>query len=66
MVEYSSLYSYACSEDGSFMTVNDILNFLVSEQGLEDATIEYCQSIIERFEPSEAGQRDLLTLDGNT
>ena len=61
---YYFLYSYASSDDGSFMTADDLLDFVHTEQDNEEATIEYCQTAIERFEPSEAGKRHLLSVDG--
>ena len=55
---------YASSDDGSYMTAEDVLNFVLTEQDNTEATLDYCKSVIERFEPSEAGQNHLLSLDG--
>lgn len=47
------------------MTVEDLIAFLVNAQNITDVTHEQCQSIIERFEPSEEGKSKLLlSLDG--
>ena len=47
------------------MTVDDFLDFVLHEQSMEGATVEYCQSIIEKYEPSEYGKNNLLlSLDG--
>ena len=47
------------------MTVDDLLNFIHTEQDNEEVTVEYCESVIERFEPSESGHtHHLLSLDG--
>lgn len=47
------------------MTAKDLLSFLHEVQDIVDATEEYCQSIIERYEPSEEGKNNYqLSLDG--
>ena len=47
------------------MTCDDLKSFLESEQGEEEVTSGYCQSIVERFEPSSEGiDRGLLSVDG--
>ena len=57
-------YRYASVKDGSYMSVEDLLSFLHNVQNNVEATEEYCQSVIERFEPSEEGKNQLLSLDG--
>ncbi len=47
------------------MTVDDLLNFVHTEQDSDNATIEYCESVIDRYEPSETGlKQHLLSIDG--
>lgn len=47
------------------MTVQDLTSFLVNAQNMSEVTDDLCQSIIERFEPSEEGKSKLLlSLDG--
>ena len=46
------------------MSVEDLLSFLHNVQNNVEATEEYCRSVIERFEPSEEGKNQLLSLDG--
>ena len=51
--------------DNGFMTCDDLKEFLEGEQGEEEVTSGYCQSIIERFEPSSEGvEKNLLSIDG--
>ena len=60
-----SYFSHATAENGSYMTVDDFLDFVLHEQSMEGATVEYCQSIIQKYEPSEYGKNNLLlSLDG--
>ncbi len=58
-------FSYATADNGSYMTVDDLLNFVHTEQDSDNATIEYCESVIDRYEPSETGlKQHLLSIDG--
>uniref|UniRef100_A0A1X7VUT6 Phosphoinositide phospholipase C n=1 Tax=Amphimedon queenslandica TaxID=400682 RepID=A0A1X7VUT6_AMPQE len=66
--ELKNLFTlYASSDEGSYMTIQDLTSFLVNAQNMSEVTDDYCQSIIERFEPSEEGKSKLLlSLDGFT
>jgi Ca2+-binding EF-hand superfamily protein len=58
---------HASADNGTNMSVEDLLLFLKSVQNLEGADEDYCRGIIEKFEPSEDGKnKNLLSLDGFT
>ncbi|KAJ7357756.1 hypothetical protein OS493_023230 [Desmophyllum pertusum] len=45
------------STNGAHMTVEDFQSFLVSEQGMPDASNEYCLEMILSHEPTETGKK---------
>lgn len=49
------------------MTLEELQLFLEGEQGIVDTSLELCQKLINRFEPSnEARERKQLSIDGFT
>ncbi|XP_068727997.1 1-phosphatidylinositol 4,5-bisphosphate phosphodiesterase delta-4-like isoform X2 [Montipora capricornis] len=55
------------SSNGAHMTVNDFRLFLITEQGMCDASKEYCEEMIKTYEPTESRKRKgELGIDGLT